>query len=155
MADMEIAGTEQIDALVRRIREHADRSALQRELNAGLNSVTKLTRGELTEAIPAALPRHGGLAAEIQRATKFNTSAKSGAWAGVTVWGKAKGHDLRTLTGRRLRHPVWGNRSVWVNQTKGVNPAAFLAKWDDQKPDVQRAISDVLEQVARRIVGGA
>ena len=155
MDDMEIAGTEQIDALVSRIREHADRSALQKELNAGLNSVTKKIRGQLTEAIPSALPRRGGLAAEIQRATKFNTSAKSGRWAGVTVWGKAKGHDLRTLTGRRLRHPVWGNRGVWVNQTRGVDQTVLLAKWEDQKPEVQRAISEVLEQVARRIVGGA
>ena len=154
MTDAEIAGTEQIDALVRTIREHADRKALQRELSAGLNSVTKHIRGQLVEAIPAALPRRGGLAATIQKSAKFNTSAKSGAWAGVTIWGKSKGHDMRTLTGRRLRHPVYGNRGVWVNQTRGVLPGVFLAKWEDQKPEVQRAMSEVLERIAQKIVDG-
>lgn len=143
--------SEDVDNLVRAIRSHADGKALRRELARGLNSATKRVRGQMIEVIPAALPRRGGLAAQFEDKVKGNASAKSGRWPGVSIWYRAKGHDVRTLTGKRLRHPVFGNRSVWVNQTAGVDPAVFFAEFDKQKPDVQRAIVAVLEDVARKV----
>lgn len=151
MADVEIRGADDIDALVKRIRTHADSKALRKEMFQGLNRVTKHMRGEMKEAIPAALPSRGGLSALIQRDTRMSTSAKSGKYAGVTIWAKSRKHDIRTLTGRRLRHPVFGNRGKWVTQTAGVDPAVFTAKFEDQKPDVQRAIVRVMEEIARKV----
>lgn len=151
MADFEIRGADDIDALVKALRNHADSKALRKELYQGLNSVTKELRGELKEAIPAALPKRGGLAAEVQGSTRFSATAKSGRFAGVTVWAKNSRHDIRTLTGQRLRHPVWGNRRRWVTQTKGVDPAVFMGKFDDQKPSVQRRILEVLNEIARKV----
>ena len=153
MSDFEIRGADDVDALVKRIRSHADSKALRKELYAGLNRATKEVRGEMKEAIPAALPRRGGLAASVEGSTRFTASAKSGKNAGVTIWARNRKHDIRTLTGKRLRHPVYGNRRRWVNQTEGVEPAVFIGRFEDQKPHVQRVLKEVLESIARKVAG--
>ena len=109
--------SEDVDKLVRNIRQHADGRAIRRELSRGLNSATKHARGQMIEVIPAALPRQGGLASQMKTMVRGTTSAKSGKWAGVSLTFRSRGYDVRTLTGRRLRHPVFGNRSNWVEQT--------------------------------------
>ena len=149
--DVTVRGAEVIDNLVRNINARADAKALRRELAIGLNRATKYTRGQMTEVIPAALPSRGGLSAQLQSKVKGNVSAKSGKYAGVSLRFAARGYDIRTLTGRRLRHPVFGNRSAWVNQTEGVEPAVWFAEFDKQKPEIQRAIVAVLDDVARKV----
>jgi hypothetical protein len=144
--------SEDVDNLVRTIRTHADAKALRRELSVGLNRATKNVRGQMIDAIPNALPRGGGLAEQFKATTSAGTtSAKSGKYAGVSIRFRNKGYDIRTLTGQRLKHPVFGNRGVWVEQTAGVDPDAFAAEFEKQKPDVQRAIVRVLEDVARKV----
>ena len=140
-----------IDRLVKRIRTSVDPKALRRELARGLNSATKRVRGQMTEVIPAVLPRGGGLAERMQSTVSSSTSAKGGKYAGVSMRFRSRGYDIRTLTGRRLRHPVFGNRSAWVNQTEGVEPAVWFAEFDKQKPEIQRAIVAVLDDVARKV----
>jgi hypothetical protein len=149
--DFEVRGVEDVDKLVRAIRTHADAKALRKELFSGLNRHTKELRGRMIQVIPAALPKRGGLAAEFQKGTTARTTAKSGKYAGVSVWFRNKNHDIRTLTGKRLRHPVYGNRNRWVTQTKGVDPAVFIGKFEQQKPEILRAILDVMNEVARKV----
>jgi hypothetical protein len=143
--------SEDVANLVRAIRKHADAKALRRELYRGLNSATKGVRGEMIEAIPAALPRRGGLGARMQSMARSTTTAKGGKYAGVSLRFRSSGYDIRTLTGSRLRHPVFGNRRVWVEQTAGVEPAVFMGEFDKQKPEIQRAIVEVLDEVARKV----
>jgi hypothetical protein len=150
-AAWEVKGPDDIDRLVKAIRAHGSKKQLAKELNAGLNRVTKQIRGELKENIEPVLPKRGGLAATMKRASRFTTRAKAGRWAGVTITGRARGHDIRTVAGKRLRHPVFGNRDVWVTQTAGVNPGLYLAKFDEQKPAVQRAVLDAMNTVAKKI----
>lgn len=140
-----------VDNLVRAIRTHADAKALRRELYSGLNRATKGIRGEMIEVIPAALPRRGGLAEQMAAKVTSRTTAKSGKYAGVSMRFSSKGYDIRTLTGKRLRHPVFGNRSVWVEQSEGVDGDRFPDEFDQQKPEIQRAIVSVLEEVARKV----
>ena len=149
--DFQIRNLDDLERAIKRIK--AGDKVLRRELYSGLNRVSKGIRGQMKEAIPAALPQRGGLAATVQRSTRFNTTAKTGRNLGVTIWAKNSGHDIRTLTGRRLRHPVWGHRGFWVNQTAGVYPAVFLASFEKQKPEVQQAIIRVIEDVARKVEG--
>ncbi len=152
--ELTIRGADDIDALVKRIRTHADAKALRKELYRGMNSVSKKVRGQMIEVIPAALPRRGGLADQIKAKTTSRVWAKSGKYAGVSMRFAARGHDIRTLTGKRLRHPVFGNRGVWVDQTAGVEPAVFAAKFEAQKPEIQREIVRVLEELARKVANG-
>lgn len=151
MAEVEIRGADDIGALVKRIREHADAKALRKDLYSGLNRATKEIRGQLIEVIPAALPRRGGLAEQMKARTTSRTTAKSGKYAGVSMRFSSRGHDIRTLTGKRLRHPVFGNRARWVDQTEGVEPSVFTGEFEKQKPEIQRAILAVLNDVARKV----
>lgn len=140
-----------VDNLVRALRKHGDSKALRKDLYSGLNRVTKEIKGPMIEAIPAALPRRGGLAPEIQSTTTARASVRSGKWAGVSMRFRSKNHDIRTLVGKRLRHPVYGNRDRWVTQTAGVDPSVFIGKFEEQKPEIQREIRRVLLDVARKV----
>ena len=151
MADFEIRGAEDVDRLVRAIRAHADAKALRKELFSGLNRAAKQIKGPMIEVIPAALPRRGGLAAQVQSSTRMRATAKSGKYAGVSMRFASSKHDIRTLVGKRLRHPVYGNRSRWVTQTKGVDPAVFTGEFNKQKPEVMNQILDVMNEVARKV----
>jgi len=143
-----------IERLVKNVKASTNRKALEKELRGGLNRVTKPVRGRLVEVIPATLPKRGGLADTIHEATKSRTSVKGGKWAGVSMAFSARGHDIRTITGKRLRHPVFGNRAVWVEQTKGVEPAAWSAEIEQQTPEIRRAIVQVMQDVAANIGKG-
>ena len=140
-----------VDNLVRAIRTHADGKAIRRELFRGLNSVGKEAATKMKDVIDEALPSRGGLAAEMKATIKSRVSAKGGKYAGVSLWFNSKGHDVRTLTGRRLRHPVFGNREAWVTQTAGVDPRAFTREFDLQKPALARAVTRVLDDIARKV----
>lgn len=149
---MEVTVTsDDVDNLVRAIRTHADAKAIRKELFRGLGHVAKDVRTKMVDAIPNALPRRGGLAEQFQKATSGRISAKAGKYAGVSLWYKAPGHDIRTLTTGRLRHPVFGNRGAWVSQTAGVDPTVFPGEFEQQKPDILRAVNHVLEDIARKV----
>lgn len=154
MVQIEVRGSKDVDRLVKAIKTHADAKAIRKELMAALNRESKPIRADLKAAIPAALPRRGGLAAQIAATTSFTTSAKGGRYAGITIWARNRGHDIRTLTGKRLRHPVYGNRGVWVNQTAGVTPTVLTKTFQDQKPDVKRALVRACEDIARKLTRG-
>jgi hypothetical protein len=151
MGDVPIHGAEDVDQLVRALRTHADSKALRRELNKGLNSVSKPLREHMIDRIPDALPTGGGLAARMQSMVRSNASAKSGRYAGISIRFRSTGYDIRTLTGNRVRHPVFGNRSVWVDQSAGVNADAFEGEFEKNKPEIFRAVTAVVEQVARKV----
>lgn len=147
--------SDDVDNLVRAIRTHADRKAINRELYAGLNRAVKPLKGSMIDAIrEGALPRGGGLAEEFAAKVSARASAKSGKWAGVSLRFSARGYDIRTLTQGRIRHPLYGNRGHWFEQTAGTDPEVFTGEFDDARPRVEREITAVLEGIARKITGG-
>lgn len=163
-----------IERLVRNIKTHGNRKALEKELRGGLNRASKDIRSQLVKVIPAALPSRGGLANTIGEATRSRTSVKGGKWAGVSMVFSARGHDIRVVTGKRLRHPVFerknnlgdetakirrligrgGSGAPWVEQTAGVKPELWDAEIDQQTPDIRRAIVAVLNNVTRKMGSG-
>lgn len=151
--DFELQGADDVDALVRRIRTHADAKVIRRELYAGLNRATKPVRDDMKASIAPSLPSRGGLAALVMAKVSLTTAAKSGKWAGVSIKARHKSYDLRRLNQGRLRHPVWGNRSVWVEQTKGVNPGFLDEAFKKSKPEITRDIQRVLADIARKVEG--
>lgn len=153
MADLELRGADDVDALVRRIRTNADAKALRKELYAGLNRVTKGVREDMKASIGPSLPSRGGLAALVMAKVSLTTSAATGRNAGVRIRARHKSYDLKRLNDGRLRHPVYGNRSVWVEQTEGVNPGFLDEAFDKNKPEVARGIQRVLDDIARKVEG--
>lgn len=154
MGDVELRGAEDVDALVRRIRLHADAKAIRRELYQGLNRATKPVREDMKASILPSLPSRGGLAALVYAKASITTSAKGGKWAGVSIKarGRKGGGDIARMnrTGR-LRHPVFGNRGAWVTQSAGVNPGFLDDAFKNARPDVTRAVSRVLDEIARKV----
>lgn len=151
MGDFEIRGAEDVDHLVRALRAHADSKALKKEFYSGLARAAKQAKGPMIDSIPSALPRRGGLAAQVAGSTRTRISAKSGKWAGISMRFASSKHDIRTLVGKRLRHPVYGNRERWVTQTAGVNPSVFPAAFQKQKPQILHAVTETANEVARKV----
>lgn len=153
MPDVELRGADDVDALVRRLRTHADGKALRRELNAGLNRVTKSVREDMKASIGPSLPSRGGLAALVMAKVSLTTGAVAGKNAGVRIRARHKSYDLKRLNEGRLRHPVFGNRSVWVEQTAGVHGGFLDEAFDKHKAEVARGIQRVLDDIARKVEG--
>lgn len=154
----EVRGGDDVDALMRRIRTHADAKAIRKELYSGLNRVSKRVREEMKDSTnqPPVLPTAGGLQARAYAKQSVTAGVKGGKWAGVSirVRGRKGGMDIGSVhrTGR-LRHPVFGNRKVWVTQDAGVQAKWMDPVFEDQKPDVVRALSQVMDDIARRVEG--
>lgn len=144
-----------IDNLVKALRTHADAKALRKELYSGLNRVSKPIREEMKKATgePDALPTGHGLQAVAESKQSVTASVSGGRNAGLRIRVKGrKGFDLGSVyrTGR-LRHPVFGNRNVWVTQSQGVQPKWMDPTFEEQRAPVSKAMIDVLEGVARKV----
>jgi hypothetical protein len=139
-------GADDLDELRTRIKRHADGKAIQRELNAGMRKATAEVRRDMKAAILPSLPSRGGLAASVYRGARMNTSTSR---TGVRIKvGKTGG-----LNEGRLRHPVFGNRKAWVQQTAGINEGFLDEPFEKSKPDLLRAIKRVMDDVARKVEG--
>jgi hypothetical protein len=152
--EVEIRGAEDVDRLVRSIRAHADAKALRKELYAGLNRVTKGVREDMKASIGPSLPSRGGLAALVMAKASLTTGPASGRNAGVRIRARARkgGGDLKRMNEGRLRHPVFGNRRVWVQQTAGVIPGFLDDSFEKQKPEISRAVQRVMDDIARKVM---
>lgn len=157
--DVSIKGAEDVDNLVRAIRTHADAKALRKELYSGINRVSKRIREAMkaSSADPANLPSRDGLQALIVKHQSVTTSAVAGKWAGVRikVQGRSGGPDVGSImrTGRVL-HPTFG-RGRFVSQSEGIKPRWMDETFEHQKDEVQKAILQVMEDVARKVTGGS
>lgn len=143
--------SEDIDNLDRAIRAHADSKALRKELYSGLNRATKPVRAQMKANINAATtPTSGGLTRVMASSTRLTAYAKPGAWAAVGIKARGRG-SLAAMNARgTFRHPVHGG-GPWVTQSAGVKKGLLDEPFQDSKPDVQKAIVAVLEDVARKV----
>lgn len=151
--DLEVRGSDEVDALVRRIRTHADAKAIRKDLNAGLNRVTKSVREDMKASIGPSLPSRGGLAALVMSKASLTTAAVAGRSAGVRIKARHRSYDLKRLNEGRLRHPVYGNRGAWVEQTAGITPGFLDESFEKSKPELARGISRVIDEIARKVEG--
>lgn len=92
------------------------------------------------------LPRAGGLAEEVasSRMTARTTTGTRSAGVRIT---RPVGAELDRSG--RLRHPVYGNRQVWVAQE--VPTHWFTRPLEALEPTVQAAMKRVLDDITRRL----
>lgn len=144
VGDLEFIGLENLDRLARALRTAGDQGkGLRRELYKGVNSETKQTRMQMRKAIVPALPKRGGLAADVLKSTRFTTSTTPtlGSSLGVRIRARGKRSIRRMNTAGIVRHPVWGNRKApWVTQSvPGL--AGFLDRpFEQARPELQRRV---------------
>jgi hypothetical protein len=154
MSDFEVQGAEQLEALAKRLKA-AGAGDLRKELLRGIRETNKPTIEDIRKSALDTLPRRGGLADRIARSKISTRTRTAGRQAGVEIKGvgiagaSGKKHDIARLNKGLLRHPLFGNRDRWYGQ--GVRAGWFNNPIEKRKPEIQRGLQRVMEDVARKV----
>lgn len=112
--DIRITGQESFRALARRLKAQGEQGrGLKRELNKAFDRAAKPLMEEVKRAEQSVLPHRGGYA-DLVSSSPITVSKTV---RGIRL--KQRGKSVKNLTGEDkgiLRHPVFGNRKVWVAQ---------------------------------------
>lgn len=148
--ELRIEGARNLEKLSKKLKAAGD-ATLRKELYAGINRATKPAKTAIKEAARRELPKKGGLNEFIAKSSVTTRTRGGGKNPGVQIVAKKKGHDIRAIDRGRLRHPVWGNRRVWVTQQ--IKPGFFTDTIGAQINDLRRAVIKVLDDIARKVAG--
>lgn len=150
-----VTGAEDLERLGRQLKELGDKE-LRRELFRGFARATKPLKADVKRSAVRSLPHRGGLnqwVADAKIATRTRVSGKS---VGVRIAGsrsnkQQRKSDLNAINRGRLRHPVFGNRKVWVTQqvTPGWFTVPLVAGADVVRTELVQVMDDVAERLAR------
>lgn len=126
----------------------AGRKDLKKEMTREIRAEVKPAIGAVREHAREELPRAGGLAALIAK-SRFRAAIRTGkSTAGVRVLAKDR-HDIRSINRGKVRHPVWGNRKVWVLQS--VQPGWFDEPLYEREDAMREAISRAVDRTLREL----
>ena len=148
------AGSADLASVRRALRKVGD-TGLGRQLAAGLSRAARPLGPAIRAEVPKAMP--SGYAPVLSKSLRFRTavkSTKSTARLTYRVYGdgRREKRDVPTLNRGRLRHPVYGRRSVWAEQR--VRSGFVDRPVDRMVPDVVREMQAVVDQVAAQITKG-
>lgn len=154
MADLEIRGAkQQFVALAKRLNEQGKGGrGLWKELNAEIKTAVQPMTDTVLRHLESYLPdRYAGvlrstLTVRVSRATR-------GAAAGLKLVGTAKGRSkkrhVRQIDAGILRHTVFGNSDVWVDQS--VKPGFWSDTLSQTREIPATAIRRAVQTTIRRI----
>lgn len=98
----------------------------------------------------ADMPQRGGLAARIAASRAVPSVSLGSKYPSVRIRiVGADGIKLRFVDGGRLRHPVYGNRHVWVSQE--VPAKAFTEAFEAGAPEVRERVREAVQQALAEI----
>lgn len=146
-----------LELLGRRLKT-ADKQ-LRKDLLREIRTAGKPTIEDIRASALATLPNRGGLANRVGKDTKFGTRTRTaGRSAGVQIrstGGASSGRTLKSLDEEGTwRHPLFGNRKVWVGQSDGAAEGWFTEPIEDDLPRFRKAVLDAMEKTANEIVRG-
>lgn len=146
MAQSTEAAGRELAAIGRRFKEMGDSGNEHKKLLVkGLREGVKQAIPDIRQSALDMLP--GGSAGYDQSVADSKFAARtrlSGKVASVKIVGAGKAQIKDTNDRGRLRHPVFGNRNVWVNQA--VDPGWFDKPTEAQTPRIHSAIEDVMKE---------
>lgn len=113
---------------------------------------TKPLRKKIKQSAIDALPSRGGLNKWAASMPAQNTDFRERS-AGVRIRMSKKGHDLAALNRGRLRHPLFGNRKHWYQQSIA---AGFFTKpiekdGDELKQRIKLAVGRYMDELERKV----
>lgn len=141
-----ITGADELERLAKRLKELGG-TELKKELLRGIRETNKPTIARIKESAQANLPKRGGLAALVANDSIGTRTRLSGSPA-VRIQRKRG----RGLNEGRLRHPLYGNRKVWVAQT--VAKDWFNRPIENDAPKIRANLQKVMQDVAAKITRG-
>jgi hypothetical protein len=146
--DIEVTGAEQFAAVAKRLRAAGEEGkGLQKELQAAISKEAKPAGRYVAASAGSNLPHRGGLGYAVAGANISVAVQRTS----VRMRLKTKGWDLAAMDRGRLRHPVFGNREVWVTQK--IRPRLFTVPFQKSAPRVREQIVKAVDDVAKRIEG--
>jgi hypothetical protein len=146
---LKVTGADKLERLSKALRDAGDKD-LKRELGKGLRRAVRPMRETFKAGALGFLPFRGGLAEDVAPGMRFRTKIRTGGKSvGVRIVASLPGHDLNAMNRGRLRHPVRGNRRIWVNQQIRAN------WWDDSglvaAPPVRVELVKAIDEVAAKL----
>ena len=147
MSDFQVKGAEDFLRMSKALKA-AGRTDMRKQLNKALKDATKPLIAQ-TKAATSRLPQSGGLAASVRRAPQ-RVQILTGRNPGVRIIAGKRGDGARAADLGTIRHPVFGNREVWVNQA--VQPRWFTETLEQGAPTVRPHLVDAMEVIAAQIV---
>ncbi|MET9965455.1 hypothetical protein ABZZ80_05890 [Streptomyces sp. NPDC006356] len=153
-----VENIEGLDALVRAIRAEEDGKALRKELAKNMREALKPGAQQAKNSIMAMVSVKGATPAlRTSIAKKIRPEVKlGGRWSGARVKAfKTKNirgfpnAPKRTNRASGWRHPVYGNRDVWVEQRGKIE--WFDRSFRGRENIYNQAVAQAMEDMARRI----
>lgn len=145
MPSIEITGGEKLHVIAARLRREAH-GDLDRELLAALERASKPLRRDAKASALEHLPRRGGLNVLVANATMVVVRRAGG--IRIVAQGMSQ---LRMTNNGEVRHPVWGDREVWVTQAIPKAIGWFRKPMEDGADTVANELKKALDKVARKI----
>lgn len=150
MADFELRGANELHVLAERLHE-AGRGDLRKELLRGIRGSAKKAIPDIRQSAYRTLPRRGGLAERVGQQAYGVQTRLAGSSASVRLAGKGM-KELRDIDAGRLRHPVFGDRKTWSQQS--VTPGFFSNAVARRAPSIRKDIEKAMGNIANRVTGG-
>jgi hypothetical protein len=154
---------EGLQALVRALRAEEDGKQLRRDLAKNMRAALRPAAAEAKSAIMSMASAGPGTSPALRSsiARKIRPEVKlGGRWSGARVKAfKTKNvrgfphAPKRTNSAGGWRHPVFGDRDVWVTQRGKVD--WFDRSFEGRENTYRRAVLDAMEDMARRIADRA
>lgn len=148
-ADFTVTGGEQLRLLGAQLKI-ADRR-LRLDTLAKIRVAAQPLVKEIRQSAREELPAEGGLAERVSKSRISVRTRLTGRTVGISIRA-SNPYSIGAMNRGRLRHPVFGNRAVWVNQQ--VTPG-WWDKPTSENPElameVQHEIETVLDETDRRL----
>lgn len=145
--ELRMLGAEALGDVAKDLRRVGDKE-LKKQLNRALRAATKPAIAETRQFARDLLPKQGHLNERVAR-SKFRTKIRTGANPSVRI--TATGLDARLNSQGRDRHPVYGNRKVWVEQK--VKPGWFDVPMRRGARHVREELTASIDRVAKELEG--
>jgi hypothetical protein len=148
----------ELESVARELRRQAD-GVLFRDLTRAMRDGVEPAQAWIRDGLEDYLPRRGGYAATVASDLDLPVSVSTtGRDPGVSIFARTTGagagrrgrgrRRYKRLDGGLLEHPVFGDRSRWVKQTKGVTPGFFTRPCIEAGPEVEARLEAALRDVA-------
>lgn len=153
MADFEVTGTQQFVSLAKALNAQGSAGkGLKRELMAEIKAAAKPMENEVRRDLPAYLPnRYAAVLAASLVVRPSQSTRGSGAGLKLTGYAKGKGRrrQVNAIEGGILRHPVFGNRKVWIAQK--VRPGFWSIPMERSRDKPAVAIRRAVQNAIRKL----
>ena len=156
VAEIRVTGAEQLAALGKDLKAMGlEGKGFRKELLSSMRAAGKPLVKELRQSARDVLPKKGGLNEFIATSAIVVRNSLAGNRAGTRIVARKKGgkkgwHDLEAFDDGSFRHPVYGNRKKWVQQS--VTPGWFTKPANESAPKQREALLEAMTVTEAKII---